>query len=67
MKITIPPKAVICQMQLPNMGPKLHAPLGQVSATSNQEENGSWVLEQLDLRGLKQCTDEQQQAAKNLL
>ena len=62
-KITIPTKAVICQVQLANMVPKVHAPIGQVSSKSNQEDDGSWILEQLDMGGLEQWTDEQQHAA----
>ena len=50
------------------MVPKLHIPLGQMlPKLSEEEEDGSWVLEQKDLGGLQQWTDEQQQAAGDLL
>ena len=43
--ITIPAKAVICQVQLANMVPKLCASVGQMFTEANQEEAGSCILE----------------------
>ena len=48
-KITIPAKAVIFQMQLANRVPKLYAEVEQMSTEAKQEEDKSWILEQLDL------------------
>ena len=53
-KITITTKAVICQAQLANMIPKLYALLGQMSTEANQEDDGSWILQKVDLGGLQQ-------------
>ena len=39
---------------------------GQMSMEANQEENGSWILEESDLGRLQQWTGEQQQAGKDL-
>ena len=40
-KIPIPAKAVICQVQLANMVPKLYSPVRQMSTEASQEEDGS--------------------------
>ena len=61
---TIPAKAVIYQVQLANIIPKLYAPVGCMSTEANQEEDGSWILQQLDLGGLQKWIKEQQQTFK---
>ena len=65
--ITIPVRAVVCLVQLDTMVPKVHAPEGLMSSHLKDGEDKSCVLVQLDLGGLQQCTDEQQQAARDLL
>ena len=50
-KITIP--AVVCEVQLANMVPKLHAPEGQMSSHPSEGEDKLLELEQLDLGGLQ--------------
>ena len=51
-EIVIPPKAVIAQVQMVNMIPRLYAPEGQISTGSTQEESirqvglGHWTEEQ---------------------
>ena len=44
-KIMILAKAVIFQVQLADMVPKLCIPVGQMSTEANQEEDGSQILE----------------------
>ena len=43
-RITVPAKAIITQVELANMVPKLHAPVGQVYVKPHKEKNGSWIL-----------------------
>ena len=45
---------------------KLYAPEGQISTDTTQQDR-SLILDKLDLGGLSQWTEEQQQAAKDLL
>ena len=52
-KTTIPVKAVICQVHLANMVAKLHALVGKLFTKAGQEDDGSWILEQLDLGELQ--------------
>ena len=66
-KIIFPAIAIICQVQSANMVPKLYAPVRQLSTESKQGEDTSWMLKKLGLGGLKQWTEEQQQAAKDIL
>ena len=66
-KITVPGRAVIHQIQLATMVPTFYALVGQMSTEAKQEEDGSWIVEKLDLEGLHLWTEEQQQAAKDLL
>ena len=43
-KITIPAKAVICEVQIAKTVSKLYAPVEQMFTEGNQED-GSWILE----------------------
>ena len=65
-KITIAAKAVICLVQLADMVPKLCFS-DHMSTEANQEEDESWILVKLDIGGQHQWTEEQQQAAMDLL
>ena len=49
------------------MVPELYASVGLMLPETNEEEDGSWILEKLDLGELWQWKEEQQQAAKDLL
>ena len=64
-QITIPSRTVVCQIQLANMVSKIQTPTGQ-DPSENKEDN-SWILDQLDLGGISTWSVEQQQAAKKLL
>ena len=65
-QITIPSRAVVCQVQLANMVPKIQTPKGQ-DPTEKRGEDNTWILDQLDLGELERWSGDQQQAAKNLL
>ena len=64
-QITIPSRTVVCQIQLANMVPKIQMPTGQ-DPSENKEDN-SWILDQLDLGEISKWSVEQQQAARKLL
>ena len=64
-QITVPPMTVVCQIQLTDMAPKLQTPTEQ-HPSENKEDN-SLILDQLDLGEISIWSVEQQQAAKKLL
>ena len=64
-QITIPSWAVVYQVQLANMVPKTQTPRGHDS-TEDREDN-TWILDQLDLGELERWSGDQQQPAKNHL
>ena len=64
-QITVPSRTLVCKIQLANMVPKLQTPTGQ-DPSENKEDN-SWILDQLDLGEISTWSVEQQQAAKKLL
>ena len=64
-QITVPSRTVVCQIQLANMVPKLQTPIEQ-DPSENKEDN-SLILDQLDLGEISTWSVEQQQAAKKLL
>ena len=63
---TISSRAVVCQVQLANIIPKFQTPKGQDPIEQKGEDN-TWILDQLDLGELERWSEDQQQAAKNLL
>ena len=63
-QITIQSRAVVCQVQLANMVPKIQTPEGE-DPTEHRGDN-TWILDQLDLGELERWSGDQQQAAKNL-
>ena len=65
-QITIPFRAVVCQVQLANMVPKLQTPKEQDTIEQKGQDN-TWILDQLDLDDTERWSGDQQQAAKNLL
>ena len=65
-QIAIPSRAVVCQVQLANMVPKIQIPKEQDPIEQNGEDD-TWILDQLDLGKLDRWSGDQQQAAKNLL
>ena len=65
-QITIPSRAVVCQVQLAIMVPKLHSPKEQDTIEQKGEDN-TWILDQLDLGEIERWSEDQQQAAKILL
>ena len=65
-KITIPNETAICKVQLVSMVSKLCS-RGKMLTEDNQEKDGSWILEKLDLGRLQHYTEEQQQEAKDFL
>ena len=52
-EIVIPAKAIICQVHMVTLEE-------QLSTNTTQEEFGSWILDMLDLSGLRQWMEEQQ-------
>ena len=64
-QITVQSRTVVCQIQLANMVPKLQKPTEQ-DPSENKEDN-SLILDQLDLGEISTWSVEQQQAAKKLL
>ena len=65
-QITIPSRAVVCQVQLANMVPKIQTQKGK-DPTEQRWEDNTWILDQLDLGELEGWSGDQQQASKNLL
>ena len=65
-QITIPSRAVVYQVQLANMVPKIQIPKEQGTIEQKGEDN-TWTLDQLDLGEIERWSGDQQQAAKNLL
>ena len=65
-QITIPSRTVVCQVQLANMVPKIQTPKEQDTIEQKEEDN-TWILDQLDLGEIERWSEDQQQAAKNLL
>ena len=63
-QITVPFRAVVCQVQLAKMVPKIQTPKGQ-DPTEHRGDN-TWILDQLDFGALERWSGDQQQAAKNL-
>ena len=64
-QITVPSRTVVHQVQLTNMVPKLQTPTEQ-HPSENKEDN-SLILDQLDLGEISTWSVNQQQAAKKLL
>ena len=64
-QITIPSRAVVCQVQLANMVPKIQTPKEQDTIEQKGKDN-TWILDQLDLGEIERWSGDQQQAAKNL-
>ena len=62
-QITIPSRAVVCQVQLANMVPKIQTPKEQDTIEQKGEDN-TWILDQLDLGEIERWSGDQQQAAK---
>ena len=65
-QITIPSRAVVCQVQLANTVPKIQTPKEQDSTEQRGEDN-TWILDHSDLGELERWSGDQQQAAKYLL
>ena len=65
-QVTIPSRAVVCQVQLANVVPQIQTPKGQ-DPTEHRREDNTWILDLLDLWGLERWSGDQQQTAKNLL
>ena len=61
--ITIPSHSVVGHLQQATIQ-KVHASENKQGST---DKGGAWVLDQLNLEGLEQWTDDQQRAAKELL
>ena len=64
-QITILSRTVVCQIQLANKVPEIQTPKGQ-DPSENKDDN-SWILDQLDLGELNTWSVDKQQAAKKLL
>ena len=65
-KITVPPRTIVCQVQLAHMVPPIQTPKQQ-PPTDNKKEDESCILEQLDLGEISTWSVEQQQTARKLL
>ena len=50
-QITIPSRAVVCQVQLANMVPKIQTPKRKDS--TEERGDNTWILDQLDLGDLE--------------
>ena len=62
-QITIPSRAVVCQVQLTNIVPKIKTPKEQDS-TEQMGKDNTWILDQLDLGELERWSGNQQKGAK---
>ena len=65
MKITVPSRTIVCQIQLANMVPPIQTP--KEWPPTEKMEDESCILDQLDLGEISTWSVEQQQAARNLL
>ena len=61
-QITIPSRAVVCQIQLANMVPKIQTPKEQ-DTTEQKGQDNTWIFDQLDLGEIERWSGDQQQAA----
>ena len=64
-QITVPSRALVCQVQLASMVAKIQTPKGQ-DPTEQRREDNTRILDQLDLGELESWSEEQQQAAEIL-
>ena len=65
-KIIVPPKTIICQIQLANMIPPIQTSTEQ-SPSERKGEDDPCILGQLDLGEINTLSEEQQHAARKLL